>query len=36
MRIVMLENSGRVYTSQVYVALGDASRLADLNTVFHY
>ena len=33
MRIVSLENSGRVYTSQVYLVLGDASRLEDVNTL---
>jgi glyoxylase-like metal-dependent hydrolase (beta-lactamase superfamily II) len=33
MRIVTLENSGRVYTSQVYLVLGDASQLADVNTL---
>ena len=33
MRIVMLENSGQVYTSQVYLVLGDASRLEDVNTL---
>lgn len=33
MRIVTLENSGRVYTSQVYLVLGDASRLEDVNTL---
>ena len=33
MRIVTLENSGRMYTSQVYLVLGDASRLEDLNTL---
>jgi len=32
-RIVILENSGQVYTSQVYLVLGDASRLEDLNTL---
>jgi hypothetical protein len=30
MRIVMLGNSGQVYTSQVYVVLGDSSRLEPL------
>lgn len=33
MRIVMLENGGQVYTSQVYLVLGDASRLEDVNTL---
>ncbi len=33
MRIVMLENSGQLYTSQVYLVLGDASRLEDVNTL---
>ena len=33
MRIVMLESSGQVYTSQVYLVLGDASRLEDVNTL---
>ncbi len=33
MRIVTLENSGRVYTSQVYLVLGDASQLGDVNTL---
>jgi glyoxylase-like metal-dependent hydrolase (beta-lactamase superfamily II) len=33
MRIVKLESSGRVYTSQVYLVLGDASRLGDVNTL---
>jgi glyoxylase-like metal-dependent hydrolase (beta-lactamase superfamily II) len=33
MRIVTLENSGDVYSSQVYLVLGDASRLEDLNTL---
>ena len=33
MRIVTLENSGRIYTSQVYLVLGDASRLEDVNTL---
>jgi glyoxylase-like metal-dependent hydrolase (beta-lactamase superfamily II) len=33
MRIVTLENSGQVYTSQVYLVLGDASRLEDVNTL---
>jgi glyoxylase-like metal-dependent hydrolase (beta-lactamase superfamily II) len=33
MRIVTLENSGQVYTSQVYLVLGTANRLEDLNTL---
>ena len=33
MRIVTLENSGQVYTSQVYLVLGDASRMEDVNTL---
>jgi glyoxylase-like metal-dependent hydrolase (beta-lactamase superfamily II) len=33
MRILMLENSGQVYTSQVYLVLGSSSRLADVNTL---
>ncbi|MGO9240171.1 MAG: MBL fold metallo-hydrolase [Bryobacteraceae bacterium] len=33
MRIVMLENSGQVYTSQVYLVLGGTSRLEDVNTL---
>ena len=33
MRVLTLENSGHVYTSQVYLVLGDASRLEDLNTL---
>ena len=33
MRVVMLENSGRMYTSQVYLVLGDANRLEDVNTL---
>ena len=33
MRVVILENSGRVYTSQVYLVLGDQSRLEDVNTL---
>jgi glyoxylase-like metal-dependent hydrolase (beta-lactamase superfamily II) len=32
-RILTLENSGRVYTSQVYLVLGGASRLEDVNTL---
>ena len=33
MRIVTLENSNQVYTSQVYLVLGSSSRLEDLNTL---
>jgi glyoxylase-like metal-dependent hydrolase (beta-lactamase superfamily II) len=33
MRIVTLENSGEVYSSQAYLVLGDASRLEDVNTL---
>jgi hypothetical protein len=33
MRIVTLENSGEVYTSQVYLVLGSESRLEDVNTL---
>jgi glyoxylase-like metal-dependent hydrolase (beta-lactamase superfamily II) len=33
MRIVTLENTGRIYTSQVYLVLGDRSRLEDVNTL---
>ena len=33
MRIVTLENSGRMYTSHVYLVLGDTSRLDDVNTL---
>jgi glyoxylase-like metal-dependent hydrolase (beta-lactamase superfamily II) len=33
MRIVTLENSGEVYTSEVYLVLGSASRLEDVNTL---
>jgi len=33
MRIVILENSGLVYTSQVYLVLGNSSRLDDVNTL---
>ena len=33
MRIVTLESSGRMYTSQVYLVLGDASQLGDVNTL---
>ena len=33
MRIVTLQNSGQVYTSQVYLVLGTANRLDDLNTL---
>ena len=33
MRIVTLANSSQVYTSHVYLVLGDASRLDDVNTL---
>ena len=33
MRIVILENSGQVYTSQSYLVLGSSSRLGDVNTM---
>lgn len=33
MRIVTLENSGEIYTSEVYLVLGDSSRLGDVNTL---
>jgi glyoxylase-like metal-dependent hydrolase (beta-lactamase superfamily II) len=33
MRILTLENSGLVYTSQAYLVLGESSRLEDLNTL---
>jgi glyoxylase-like metal-dependent hydrolase (beta-lactamase superfamily II) len=33
MRIVTLENSGRMYTSLAYLVLGDASQLEDVNTL---
>jgi glyoxylase-like metal-dependent hydrolase (beta-lactamase superfamily II) len=33
MRIVTLENTGRIYTSQVYLVLGDRSQLEDVNTL---
>ena len=33
MRILTLDNSGLVYTSQVYLVLGAASRLEDVNTL---
>ena len=33
MRILTLDNSGLVYTSQVYLVLGGASRLDDVNTL---
>ena len=33
MRIVILENSSLVYTSQVYLVLGSSSRLEDVNTM---
>ncbi len=33
MRVVTLASSGRMYTSQVYLVLGDASQLEDVNTL---
>jgi glyoxylase-like metal-dependent hydrolase (beta-lactamase superfamily II) len=33
MRIVTLENTGCIYTSQVYLVLGDRSQLEDVNTL---
>jgi glyoxylase-like metal-dependent hydrolase (beta-lactamase superfamily II) len=33
MRIVILENSSLVYTSQAYLVLGNSSRLEDINTM---
>jgi glyoxylase-like metal-dependent hydrolase (beta-lactamase superfamily II) len=33
MRIVILENSGEIYTCQVYLVLGSNSRLEDVNTL---
>jgi glyoxylase-like metal-dependent hydrolase (beta-lactamase superfamily II) len=33
MRIITLENSGKVYTSQVYLVLGSFSGLEDVNTL---
>jgi glyoxylase-like metal-dependent hydrolase (beta-lactamase superfamily II) len=33
MRILRLENSGQIYTSEVYLVLGGTSRLEDLNTL---
>ena len=33
MRVVTLESSGQVYSSQVYLVLGGASRLEDVNTL---
>jgi glyoxylase-like metal-dependent hydrolase (beta-lactamase superfamily II) len=33
MRILTLENSGRVYTCEVYLVLGGASRIDDVNTL---
>ncbi len=33
MRILRLENSGQVYTCEVYLVLGGASRLDDVNTL---
>jgi glyoxylase-like metal-dependent hydrolase (beta-lactamase superfamily II) len=33
MRILTLQNSGRIYTSEVYLVLGDNSRIEDVNTL---
>jgi glyoxylase-like metal-dependent hydrolase (beta-lactamase superfamily II) len=33
MRVVILENCGRIYTSQVYLVLGDRSQMEDVNTL---
>ena len=33
MRVLRLENSSLVYTSEAYLVLGDASRLGDVNTL---
>ena len=33
MRVVTLENSGQIYTSQVYLILGESSHLEDVNTL---
>lgn len=33
MRVLTLESGGRMYTSQVYLVLGDANRLEDVNTL---
>ena len=33
MRVVILENSGELYTCQVYLVLGATSRLEDVNTL---
>jgi glyoxylase-like metal-dependent hydrolase (beta-lactamase superfamily II) len=33
MRILTLENSREIYTSQVYLVLGDSSRMEDVNTL---
>jgi glyoxylase-like metal-dependent hydrolase (beta-lactamase superfamily II) len=33
MRVLTLENSGQVYTCQVYLVLGDLSRIEDVNTL---
>jgi glyoxylase-like metal-dependent hydrolase (beta-lactamase superfamily II) len=33
MRVLTLDNSGLVYTSQVYLVLGSANRLEDINTL---
>jgi glyoxylase-like metal-dependent hydrolase (beta-lactamase superfamily II) len=32
-RILILENGGQIYTSQVYLVLGDTSRVEDVNTL---
>lgn len=33
MRVLTLETSGQMYTSQVYLVLGDSNRLEDINTL---
>ena len=33
MRVILLENSGRIYTSNVYLVLGDWSGISDVNTL---
>ena len=33
MRVMLLENSGRMYSSNVYLVLGDWSRVSDVNTL---
>src|ERR1035437_992613 len=33
MRVILLENSGRIYSSNVYLVLGDWSGMADVNTL---